>query len=106
MQLSTTKNRFYNFNQIITTLFLLILSTLILNSCMGIKSNSNLEETVKSQRDSILKEHSFNRDEFDPDNLELLAGNGEMGGLVRHDGLGFDSIWSSSRSDTGVFTYW
>ncbi|MEM9327321.1 MAG: hypothetical protein AAGA85_16765 [Bacteroidota bacterium] len=52
-------------------------------------------DSIEQKRDLLLKEHSFVRTAFDTADLELLNGNGEMGGLVKLNGLGFDAIWSS-----------
>ncbi len=53
------------------------------------------EEGISELRSALLDRHSFSRGSFNPDDLELLAGNGEMGGLVRRDGLGLDRIWAA-----------
>ncbi|MEX0323124.1 MAG: hypothetical protein AB3N63_13250 [Puniceicoccaceae bacterium] len=49
-------------------------------------------EQIRAKR---LDTHSFQRDEFNPTDLELLLGNGKMGGMLALDGLGFDAIWRS-----------
>lgn len=40
-----------------------------------------------------LENYNFSRDAYKPGDLEFLMGNGEMGGLVAKDGLGFEKLW-------------
>ncbi|MEO1010880.1 MAG: hypothetical protein AAFX53_06205 [Bacteroidota bacterium] len=75
---------------------LLIPIFLCINSCRPKKERETVTvPKLEGLRDSMLGSYSFSRTDFDPEKLELLAGNGEMGGLVRADGLGFDFIWCS-----------
>ena len=65
-----------------------------LTGCVSRDKALPLEANAREeQRSALLGKHSFHRDRFDAGMLGLLAGNGEMGGLVALDGLGFDSIW-------------
>ena len=40
-----------------------------------------------------LEEYNFIREDYQPDDIEFLMGNGEMGGWVSKDGLGFEKMW-------------
>jgi hypothetical protein len=68
--------------------------------CVSRDTALPLEANAREERRSaLLGKHSFHRDRFDPGMLGLLAGNGEMGGLVALDGLGFDSIWCADLGE-------
>jgi len=72
-----------------------ILCVLLLLGCSQNIKNDSEKERLAIVLDSVLNEHSFVRNTFDPNKLELLAGNSELGGLISSTGLGFDSIWCS-----------
>lgn len=46
-------------------------------------------------QDSLLELHSINRKQLDINHVKLLLGNEDMGGLVNHNGLGFENLWLS-----------
>ena len=52
-------------------------------------------ERLAALRGELLARHSFERTSNDPGDLELMVGNGELGGLVRRDGLGLDLLWAA-----------
>ena len=49
-------------------------------------------ETLK-RKEMPLEKYNFLREEYKADNQKLLMGNGEMGGWVSNDGLGFEKLW-------------
>ena len=59
----------------------------------------SLVSCVSSKEDKLervempMEKYNFRRDAYDPDDLEFLMGNGEMGGWVAKDGLGFEKLW-------------
>ena len=77
---------------------------LLISSCSPKNSDvDNNGNQLKNMRDDLLEKHNFARDDLDTARVELLAGNGEMGGLVAHDGLGFDMIWCSDLWENKEF---
>ena len=53
-------------------------------------------------RRDLLARAGFHRTHYQPESLGLLIGNAELGGPVRADGLGFDSLYLSSLWQTNT----
>ena len=65
--------------------------------CSIALANSNTpEKDIDELRNKLLAKYEFERLRYDTSIVELLIGNKELGGLARHNGLGFAELWSAS----------
>ena len=53
-------------------------------------------DSIWNLRHRLLQQHSIVRNEWKPEQVRLLLGNAELGGLANYNGLGFEKLWGSA----------
>ena len=82
-------------NIVISFLLLLSLIFSILTGCN--KESGSFNTGIHHVRDSVLDIHPITRITYDSTYENILLGNEDMGGLMKHDGLGFGNLWLSDN---------
>ncbi len=77
--------------------FSLLMSALILLLIGCNKEPAPINTDIDYLRDSILDSHAVTRNVNDSTHVKILLGNEDMGGLINHDGLGFENLWLSEN---------
>jgi len=72
----------------------LIFFLLALHTSLGVNAMSN--DSIRNLRHRLLQQHSIVRKEWKPEQVRLLLGNAELGGLANYNGLGFEKLWGSA----------
>jgi len=71
-----------------------ILFLLALNGTFAVSALPN--DSINNLRHKLLQQHSIVRKEWKPEQIRLLLGNAELGGLANYNGLGFEKLWGAA----------
>ncbi|NBC83562.1 MAG: hypothetical protein GVY19_09280 [Bacteroidetes bacterium] len=75
----------------------ILLIVAVVAGCSKPSTDTVMEENnLDALRNELLTKYKFERTRFDTSVVALLSGNKELGGLVNHDGLGIDELWSAA----------
>ena len=77
-----------------TSVLKAIFFLLALNATMTVKALPN--DSINNLRHKLLQQHSIVRKEWKPEQVRLLLGNTELGGLANYNGLGFEKLWGAT----------
>jgi hypothetical protein len=77
-----------------TAISKLILFFLALNASLAVNALPN--DSICNLRNKLLRHYSILRKEWKPEQVRLLLGNAELGGLANYNGLGFEKLWGAA----------
>jgi hypothetical protein len=61
-----------------------------------LSGNALPNDSIRHLRHELLQKHSIVRNVWKPEQIRLLLGNAELGGLANYNGLGFEKLWGAS----------